>query len=101
MRSLKLFISLLLLSPAVATAAVGHCVVRSGAVVQPLVELYTSEGCSSCPPADAWLTAARHDEGINWVAFHVDYWDALGWRDRFANPTLMPCYNRPPASQPK
>lgn len=53
-----------------------------------LVELYTSEGCSSCPPADRWLAALRNQPGL-WrdvipVAFHVDYWDYMGWRDRFA-----------------
>ncbi|HEY5790232.1 MAG TPA: DUF1223 domain-containing protein [Gammaproteobacteria bacterium] len=53
-----------------------------------LVELYTSEGCSSCPPADRWLSGLRDDPRL-WrelvpVAFHVDYWDAIGWPDRFA-----------------
>jgi hypothetical protein len=53
-----------------------------------LLELYTSEGCSSCPPADRWLSALRDDPRL-WrefvpVAFHVDYWDYIGWRDRFA-----------------
>jgi len=53
-----------------------------------LVELYTSEGCSSCPPADRLLgeLAAEHREGVVVVAFHVDFWDYLGWRDRFASP---------------
>jgi hypothetical protein len=54
-----------------------------------VIELYTSEGCSSCPPADRWLGALRTDEGL-WrdyvpVAFHVNYWDSLGWRDRLAS----------------
>ena len=54
-----------------------------------LVELYTSEGCSSCPPADRWLSQLREDPRL-WVdyvplAFHVDYWDYLGWPDRFAD----------------
>jgi hypothetical protein len=53
-----------------------------------LVELYTSEGCSSCPPAEAWLNGFLHEEGL-WsrvipLAFHVDYWDYIGWKDRFA-----------------
>ncbi|UTH72334.1 thioredoxin family protein [Chromobacterium sp. IIBBL 290-4] len=55
-----------------------------------LLELYTSEGCSSCPPADAWLrglSAAGWDgRKVAPLAFHVDYWDGLGWRDRFADP---------------
>lgn len=54
-----------------------------------LVELYTSEGCSSCPPAEAWLSRLKDDPGL-WkqfvpLAFHVDYWDRLGWRDRFSS----------------
>ncbi|HMM68031.1 MAG TPA: DUF1223 domain-containing protein [Dokdonella sp.] len=51
----------------------------------PLVELYTSEGCSSCPPADRWLAAQAGRNDATWLAFHVDYWDSLGWRDRFAS----------------
>ncbi len=57
-----------------------------------LLELYTSEGCSSCPRADRWLSALTEDERL-WkqvvpVAFHVDYWDYIGWRDRFAAPAF-------------
>ena len=53
-----------------------------------LVELYSSEGCSSCPPAEAWISSLKTSPGL-WteifpVAFHVDYWDNLGWPDRFA-----------------
>lgn len=51
-----------------------------------LVELYTSEGCSSCPPADRWLSTLRARPGVLALAFHVDYWDRLGWKDRFADP---------------
>ena len=51
-----------------------------------VVELYTSEGCSSCPPADKWLAALPRGESVLALAFHVDYWDHLGWRDRFASP---------------
>jgi hypothetical protein len=57
-----------------------------------LIELFTSEGCSSCPAAEAWLSKLR-DEGRLWkefvpVAFHVDYWDKRGWKDRFASPAF-------------
>lgn len=64
------------------------CGARSGANVVPLVELYTSEGCSSCPPADRWLSKlALADAGkANFLAFHVDYWDDIGWHDRFGSP---------------
>jgi len=53
-----------------------------------LIELYTSEGCDSCPPADRWLSSlSTQDLGDRAVAlaFHVDYWDRLGWTDRFGN----------------
>jgi len=54
-----------------------------------LVELFSSEGCSSCPPAEAWVSAlkARPDlwKSVVPVVFHVDYWDNLGWPDRFAS----------------
>lgn len=55
-----------------------------------LVELYTSEGCSSCPPADRWFSALRDDARL-WqhyvpIALHVDYWNYIGWDDRFASP---------------
>ena len=57
-----------------------------------LIELYTSEGCHSCPPADRWLSRLLNDTRL-WtsvvpVAFHVDYWDDLGWPDRFAHPAF-------------
>ena len=62
------------------------CAVRSGALTVPLVELYTSEGCSSCPPADRWLSRSLGSNTANFLAFHVDYWDDIGWPDRFASP---------------
>lgn len=62
--------------------------IASGEQRVNLVELYTSEGCSSCPAADAWLNGFLQAEGL-WsrvipLAFHVDYWDYIGWKDRFA-----------------
>jgi len=53
-----------------------------------LLELYTSEGCSSCPPADQWLSTLKNNPRL-WkeiipVAFHVDYWNDLGWKDEFS-----------------
>jgi len=61
------------------------CSAQSGPQVMPLVELYTSEGCSSCPPADRWLSRAHTQHKASFLAFHVDYWDRLGWPDRFAS----------------
>jgi len=51
-----------------------------------VVELFTSQGCSSCPPADALLGELAKRPDVLALAFHVDYWDGLGWRDRFALP---------------
>lgn len=73
---------------AAAAIAAPACTTASGEQTTALVELYTSEGCSSCPPADAWLRDApsaryRPDQLVP-LALHVPYWDDLGWRDGFA-----------------
>jgi hypothetical protein len=49
-----------------------------------VVELFTSQGCSSCPPADALLSTLKDQRNVIPLAFHVDYWDRLGWRDPFS-----------------
>ncbi|MGB7287783.1 MAG: DUF1223 domain-containing protein [Salaquimonas sp.] len=51
-----------------------------------VVELFTSQGCSSCPPADAALKQMNDNGEILGLALHVDYWDRLGWKDTFASP---------------
>ena len=55
-----------------------------------LLELYTSEGCNSCPPAERWLSGIRargiQPDQLVPLAFHVDYWDYIGWEDRYAQP---------------
>ena len=66
------------------------CSAESAAHRVAVLELYTSEGCNSCPPADRWLNSLQ-DRGYDAnrvipLAFHVDYWDYIGWRDRFAHP---------------
>ncbi|MDQ6882253.1 MAG: DUF1223 domain-containing protein [Pseudomonadota bacterium] len=75
-----------------AFAAGPTCRATSPATLTPVIELYTSEGCSSCPPADRWLSglkatgASGSGAGQPVVqAFHVGYWDSLGWVDRFAS----------------
>lgn len=70
----------------------GACQVESGSTTAALVELYTSEGCSSCPPADEALRAVRRSVGPHGVvvplALHVSYWDQIGWKDVFAQKTF-------------
>jgi len=64
------------------------CSASSPAHVVPLIELYTAEGCSDCPPADAWLaTMAKDRKGEQAIplALHVDYWNDLGWLDPFSD----------------
>jgi len=66
-----------------------ECRVASGPQTVPLIELYTSEGCSSCPPADQWLSSLLRAPAVGQyssLAWHIDYWDSLGWKDRFAQP---------------
>src|SRR3954463_8496265 len=71
-----------------AFSAHAQCETRSSANRVTVLELYTSEGCNSCPPADRWLSSlpapgVTSDRPIP-LAFHVDYWDQLGWPDRMA-----------------
>jgi len=69
------------LQPAIAA----ECSTKSGSTTVPLLELYTSEGCSSCPPADKWLGGLKRDPSkFTPLAFHVDYWDYIGWKDKFS-----------------
>jgi Protein of unknown function (DUF1223) len=97
------------ITPAIAAFGMQNgCAAQSAATVTPVIELYTSEGCSSCPPADKWLSTLKNkaigkevgketgkDLGkdipkqSNAVvqAFHVGYWDYIGWADRFATPS--------------
>ncbi|MGB4115762.1 MAG: DUF1223 domain-containing protein [Polaromonas sp.] len=72
-----------------ALAQSNQCSVASGPTITPVIELYTSEGCSSCPPADKWASSLKGTSasgGAVVQAFHVGYWDYIGWVDRFAAP---------------
>jgi len=72
-----------------AIPALAACQADSGTTRAALVELYTSEGCSSCPPADKVLHKLTNaGPAIVPLALHVDYWDAIGWKDRFAQPSF-------------
>lgn len=87
MRQLRPLFAALLVGPCChLLQAAPLCSATAPARAPTVVELYTSEGCSSCPPADQWLAALPRGESVLALAFHVDYWDHLGWRDRFASP---------------
>ncbi len=74
----------LLLATTAPLAAAQTCALRASTPAT-VVELYTSEGCSSCPPADRWLSTLKGRGEVLALAFHVNYWDRLGWPDRFAS----------------
>jgi hypothetical protein len=67
------------------------CLAIAGEPSRPaVVELFTSEGCSSCPPAEAYLGELARRPDVLALAFHVDYWDELGWHDRFGIAAATP-----------
>ena len=81
----KIAFALSLVNLAIQPAIAAECRAKSGTATVPLLELYTSEGCSSCPPADKWLSDLKPDtKKIIPLAFHVDYWDYIGWKDKFS-----------------
>ncbi len=84
MKTALLILSTIVTAPALAQTA-ASCSARSAATPPAVVELYTSEGCSSCPPADRWASKLKGRSDVLALAFHVNYWDKLGWPDRFAN----------------
>jgi len=92
-RNMPAMRALLLCLPAILVATVNAqntaLTFQSSGEQTALIELYTSEGCSSCPPAETWLSRLQASPRL-WkdfvpLAFHVDYWDYLGWRDPWAN----------------
>lgn len=83
-----LLLVLPLASPVAGAQQCPAATVHSGTAVPRVVELYTSEGCSSCPPADRWLSGIKGQPGVLTAAFHVDYWNGLGWPDRFSSPAF-------------
>lgn len=90
MRKVAVIVFLFLAGASVATDShYGSASFSSGIERVSLLELYTSEGCSSCPPADQWLSRLNDDPRL-WnkvipIALHVDYWNYIGWDDRFSD----------------
>jgi hypothetical protein len=87
--SKKLLFSALLIAPLQSLALEAtQCAAHSGPRTTALVELYTSEGCDSCPPADRWLSSlasrGHTADRVVPIALHVDYWDYIGWKDPYA-----------------
>lgn len=72
----------------IVSAACGLWAACAAVQAEPVVvlELYTSQGCSSCPPADAFLETLVGDPRLMPLSLHVDYWDYIGWEDSFASP---------------
>jgi hypothetical protein len=77
--AMLVFVTAALAGPAVAGSA-------KSASSRVVVELFTSQGCSSCPPADAFLHELSKRDGVIALSFHVDYWNYLGWADPFSIP---------------
>ena len=80
-RGIRLWAGILLGAGVLAPALAGSCSAQSGVAVTPVIELYTSQGCSSCPPADRWLSSLSAPGGTGAPviqAFHVAYWDYIG-----------------------
>ncbi len=74
-------------SPSSAATCQQNLQAESGSKTVSTAELYTSEGCDSCPPTDKWFsTITLKKNGVVPLAFHVDYWDYIGWKDRFSKP---------------
>ena len=87
MKQLMAVAALLLTGLVGGIAAAGTAAAGPGTTALPIVaELFTSQGCNSCPPADTLLGELAREPDIIALAFHVQYWDGLGWADRFGMP---------------
>jgi hypothetical protein len=83
--SQRRWLALAALLGALAGASLIPSGVGAGERALTVVELFTSQGCSSCPPADEYLAVLAERDDLLALSFHVDYWDYIGWKDPFAN----------------
>jgi hypothetical protein len=81
-----MIVAIVLAAAASAAVPTQSCKATSPAHQVALVELYTSQGCSSCPPADDFLAMLAANPNVIPLALHVDYWDYIGWEDKFGDP---------------
>lgn len=84
LRSTLYCLAVLVLPAPPALGAPAGCSLASADGQPHLVELYTSEGCDSCPPAERWISSLRKHADLIALEFHVDYWDTSDWRDPFS-----------------
>jgi hypothetical protein len=73
-------------APLTVALLVASCVLASAGQPRALIELFTSQGCSSCPPADKLLGELANDPSLVAISIPIDYWDYLGWKDTLASP---------------
>ncbi len=85
MRQISGLLAVTLAGTALAAQVPQACDQASVQAITQVVELYTSEGCSSCPPADRWLSTLSGRDEVLAMSFHVSYWDRLGWPDPYAS----------------
>lgn len=88
MKHLHSCVLALLLGASLNLASVMHVSAGEAQAPRAVIELFTSQGCSSCPPADAMIVSLAKDNEIIALTLHVDYWDYLGWRDTLAKPAF-------------
>lgn len=81
-------VALLAMASFLPLAEAQSCHRKSGLKPPAVVELFTSQGCSSCPPADSWLSTLKADKEVIALSFHVSYWNHLGWKDPYATPAI-------------
>ncbi|HZX92259.1 MAG TPA: DUF1223 domain-containing protein [Rudaea sp.] len=86
---MRRFLGIALILLSAPPAVLADCRVQSSSPRPHLVELYTSSGCNSCPPAERWMSTLRKHPDLVGLEFHVDYWDTAEWHDPFSDHAYM------------